>query len=349
MRLFVKMLLIGMLAIASGIAVAQEDSVTVPDVTGMNAPLAASELNRAGLNVGNITAIEWTADSSFPQNTVGDQFPKSGETVTRASSVDLVVLSSPNALAIYDDNDLTLVNQTGGLLSLGGISFVSLDGNSQTLFRANRWSGSLENGDCGQVWSVGRNGAKAIDECGSISWLTTNDSAQHFWTGANGATQFAVLQDGVQRGVCPIVNPGRCQFFLAAAAQAESTEYVYLAYTREQFLIFNQSADKWMALGDVKFGNETENSPLVVESLFMSPSGIGNYTQLAPGQCIMYTNQLNGPFDPLQSCDVIGVAFLNQDPFFADQGFSILSATDALSHRCPGATEGRLTVCILPR
>jgi hypothetical protein len=257
MRLFVKMLLIGLLAIASGIVSAQEESVTVPDVTGMTTPLAAAELNRAGLNVGNITAIEWTADSGFPQNTIGDQFPKSGETAAHASSVDLVVLSSPNALAIYDDNDLTLVNQTGGSLNLGGISFVSLDGNSQTLFRANRWSGSLGDGDCGQVWSVGRNGAKQLDECGSVLWLTTNDSAQHFWTGANGATQFAVMQDGVQRGVCTISNPGRCEFFLAAAAQAESTEYVYLAYTREQLLIFNQSADKWMPLEEVKFGNET--------------------------------------------------------------------------------------------
>jgi hypothetical protein len=157
------------------------------------------------------------------------------------------------------------------------------------------------------------------------------------------------MQDGVQRGVCTISNPGRCEFFLAAAAQAESTEYVYLAYTFEQFLMLNQSTDKWMPLADVNLVNAAGNSsPLVIEALFVLQNGIGNLSQLAPGQCVMYVNQTGGE-RPLQPCTVIGIAAINQATVVSDQGFGILSASDGLTHNCPGATEGRLTICIVPR
>ena len=105
------------LALVAHVATAQE-SVVMPDLTGMTVPVAAATLNRAGIGIGQETGERWTEESGLPRNTIGAQSVEPGTPVAPGSTVDLTVLRSPNVQVIYDDNDLTLVNETGGPIQL---------------------------------------------------------------------------------------------------------------------------------------------------------------------------------------------------------------------------------------
>ncbi|MBZ0309257.1 MAG: PASTA domain-containing protein, partial [Anaerolineae bacterium] len=121
-----------------------QDNVAVPDVTGLNLPQALALLNQNGLRLGNENHTGWTADSGLPQNSVSEQSIPAGQTTAYGTAVDITLLRSPNALVIYDDNDFTLVNQTGEPLDLNAISFNSISG--AAAFPANTWGNSLDDG-----------------------------------------------------------------------------------------------------------------------------------------------------------------------------------------------------------
>src|SRR6187455_146205 len=121
-------ILICLLFVVSAVT-AQEQTVTVPDVTGVYVPQAAAILNKNGLRLGVENNQGWTADSGLPENTINGQSIAAGQSAPFGTAVDVNVLRSPNALVIYDDNDLTLVNHSGGDLNLMGMTFVATNGN----------------------------------------------------------------------------------------------------------------------------------------------------------------------------------------------------------------------------
>lgn len=335
--------------------VAAQDTTAVPDLKGMNVPSAAAALNNAGLALGAEIAEGWTADSGLEQNHIKAQSIAAGESVASGTAIDITVLRAPNALLIYDDNDLTLVNNTGGQINLTGINFSALDG-SPASFAASRWSDILRAGQCTQMWSVGRNGPKGLDECPLIqNWLVTTNTSEHFWTGAGGTTHFSVTQNGIERAQCPIANPGRCEFFLAGSGSVDdSTPYVYFTYSANTLAIINQSTDQWMLLdGFTLFNNNTASpgAPVPVGDPTLYPSSnispVARVGRLAPGQCVLFTSGVVDAPQPPQPCHVI--AYLGIDPTVIFWGAAFdLASNDGERHSCPAATDS-LTVCIMPR
>lgn len=334
-------------------AVSAQDSVTVPDLKGMNVPQAAAALNKAGLSLGAENNEGWTEAAGLPQNTVGGQSVAAGQTAPRGTKVDITVLRSPNALLIYDDNNLTLVNQGTADLPLGDIVFQALDG-GKARYAAASWGGALGVNKCGQVWSIRRGSAKKMPECKSISWKTTNKKEEHFWTGEDGATQFAVLQGGVQRAACPVSKDGRCSFYLAGAgAASDATPFVYFAYTPDALAIINPSADQWMVMKDFVLLNNhnAAKAPVPVgdASLFgKNFNGIGDVGRLAPNQCLLFTSG-NSATTPPKSCDVVAHLAVDPNVTFWGAPFEMTSASDNQPHTCPAATPGHLTICVMPR
>ncbi|MBZ0304039.1 MAG: hypothetical protein K8J31_30145, partial [Anaerolineae bacterium] len=280
-----------------------------------------------------------------------------GTPVDAGAVMDLTVLRSPNTLLLYDDNDLTLVNQTGGDVSLTGIILQALDGN-QAAFAASRWGASLREGRCAQIWSVNRNGPKGLDECQFIEhWLATTNAAEHFWTGAGGTTEFSVMQNGIERGVCPVANPGRCEFYLqgAGSGSGDTTGYVYMLYYPDRLAILNNTEDRWMPLSGFEFRNnyvEPRGAPVIpsdptLYGTHLNPAA--NLQQLAPGQCIFFTNSSPDAQTPPQPCDVVAHLDVGPSVIFWGADFPVESATDDLDHNCPAATPAGMTLCVMPR
>ncbi len=332
--------------------------VVVPDVTGLSVPAAAAALNRLGLKLGVEVGEGWTAESGLPENSVRGQSPEAGQLTAYGAAVDITVLRSPNAALIYDDNDLSLLNRTGAELDLAGITFSSSDGTLN--FAASRWAGILRDTQCVQVWSVGRNGPKALDDCSTIqNWMVIpNQPEQHFWTGRNGVTAFNIFQNGVLRASCPVANPGRCDFYLTSAVGGgDSTEYVYFAYTPDRLAVINRSTDQWMVLRGLTVYNnnptlQQPGAPIpmgdpVLYPLVLNP--VASVEQLAPGQCVLFTNSSPTRESPPQDCEVI--ARLDVDPtlIFWGADFETESQTQNRRYNCAAATEGRLTICVMPR
>jgi hypothetical protein len=343
----------GILALLAPVVSAQD--VPVPDLTGLSVAAATSMLNKIGLKVGIETNEGWTAESGLPQNTIKSQTIPAGQSAPFGSSIDVTVLRSANALLIYDDNDITLVNKTGGDLNLGGITFSTLDGNSAS-FGASRWSNNLQNDQCTQLWSLARNGAKGLDECTFIqNWLTTNNPAEHFWTGAGGTTQFALFQDGIQRATCPVSATGRCEFYVSSSASADTTPYVYFVYTTDRLAILNQSSDQFMVTAGFNVYNYNTQVPGVGLNLGdttlykLDVNPVASVERLAPNQCILYTNGSPTSPEAPQACDIIARKDLDPSIIFWGKAFEMDSVTDGQRHTCPAATEGKLTICAMPR
>jgi hypothetical protein len=333
---------------------AQDETTIVPDLTGLNVPAAAALLNRNALVLGAQENIPWTAESGLPENSISVQAVAAGESVARGTAIDITVLRSNNMTLIYDDNDVTLVNRSGGVLTLNGVVFSTVEGTGAASFNGNRWGGSLGAGSCGQLWSVGRNGAKDVEGCAAINWMTTNNTAEHFWTALNGVTSFAVLQNGIVRTQCPAAQaatePISCEFFLDAATVGETLPYVYVAYTTDRLIMMNNSTDKWLPLTDVVIANEAGfTSTFNDGSAYTIPPVYGTISLLAPGQCILVVGA-GVSTEPPQPCDVIATyIYPSLTTYFWQINFTVDGVTDDQIHSCSAAVEGRLTLCIMPR
>lgn len=330
-----------------------QEAVTVPDLTGMTVPQAAAVLNRVGLVLGNETGELWTADAGFPENSIKGQSTAAGESLASGSAIDVSVLRTPNTALIYDDNDLTLVNNTGTPLDLGGLTFNALDGNLAQ-FAGSRWGSSLRAGQCTQLWSVGRNGSKGLPECSVIqNWVVTTNAGEHFWTGSGGSTVFTVNQNGIRRAVCTVSIPGRCDFYLPGAGSGDVTDYIYFAYTSTSLAVINQSPDRWMTLNNFTvFNNFTAQKGLAVPlsdpTLYTLKIPFARLNQLAPNQCILFTNSSPEGNEVPQPCDVIAILDIAPNLIFWGAAFET-QGSDNQRHTCPAATPGQLTLCVMPR
>jgi hypothetical protein len=331
---------------------------TVPDLTGLNVPQAAAALNKAGYALGTETNEAWSADAGVPENTISAQSVAAGEAAPAGTVVDVTVLRSPNVLLIYDDNDLTMVNQSGGQLSIGGLIFVTTAG-QQRRFQARRWAGNLRPDQCTQLWSLSRNGPKGLPECAFIqNWLTTNNQRNHFWTRVSGAERFAVMLDEIERATCDAAppnsqdNPLRCSFYLPSAAQGDVAPFIYIAYSTEALIVLNPSDDQWLqansptirpTLNDTAtFGaNFTFNA-----QLFGNPQIVARVGRLAPQQCLLLVTA-EGALPP-EPCDVIATLVVPPAQAFWTANFEVEGA-DARRRTCNAATPDRQTICIMPR
>ncbi|MBK9745244.1 MAG: PASTA domain-containing protein [Anaerolineae bacterium] len=340
----------------------QGETVTVPDLTGLSVPVAAAQLNAAGLRLGGQEVIPWSESSSLPAGSISTQDVAAGQTATAGTAINVQVLASPNVTLIYDENDLTILNRTGQDLPFGGLSFEVADGAMPATFQATRWAGGLQNGRCAQVWSVVRYEAKAVDGCDGIAnWLTTNNPGEHFWTQLNGVNRFRVLQNGVERGACASAAAGTtpitCSFYIPAPSSSDVTEYVYFAYTPGRLAIINQSPDRWMPLVGTQVINNNPNLtppgqgvPIGDPALYLPVNPVADVTRLAPGQCVLFTDSTGLETDNLpQPCTVIARLDIGQQLIFWAADFNIVSVTDGQTRTCRAATADRLTICVMPR
>ncbi len=346
---------------AASVAQMQEQPPIVPNLAGMNIPQAAAALNHVGLALGNQTSEPWNDAAGVPQNTISTQAISAGQPANAGTAVDVTVLRSPNVSLSYDDNDFTLINNTGSGIDFNGLVFGSADG-APAAFSATRWAGSLDSAGCAQVWSVIRSVPKDVAGCARINhWLTTNNIAEHFWTAVNGVNRFKVVQNGVERGNCPAAPAGTapmtCDLYLPVNASEDATPYIYFAYTPQRLIVFNHSENAFMPLSATPIYNNNPNLTPPHQGLNLGDPGlyhllnpVAAVAQLAPGQCILFTDgsdpdSLTTP----QPCDVIARFDMAASIAFWTSNFDVDSTTNGHSYSCNAATTGQLTICVMPR
>jgi len=344
---------------------AQDATVVVPNIVGLNVPQAAAILNAVGLQLGEEEPVGWSESTGLLRGSIGGQSVDAGTAVTIGTTIDIDVLRSPNMAIVYDDNDFTVINLSDSVANVTGLRFTTTEGTSAS-FAASRWSSSLREKQCMQMWSVNRNGPKDIDGCLYIqNWLTTTNTGEHFWTQLSGALNFSVIEDGIERASCPSAprnsqdNPLRCEFYFSGAQASDSiTAYMYLVYTPDSIALINQSNDKWMPTDRALIYNYNPRLQVQgISGVFADPTvlrqehyvGYGDISRLAPGQCIMLTANNPDGTNPPEPCNVVAQRDLSPDVIFWAASFEIESATDGQKHECPAATTEYRTICIAPQ
>lgn len=343
------------------LTVMAQDTVTVPDITGLTVPEAAAILNNAGLRSGTEEAVSVANANGVEIGRISNQSIAPNTETDSGSTVDIGVVRSPNVTLIYDDNDFTLMNTTNNVADVTGLRFVAIEGDNPASFAATRWGSNVREMWCLQVWSINARNSKFVSGCDDIQWLSTNATGEHFWTAANGVTTFSVVENGIERVQCSSApvgsqdNPSRCSFYLDGAGSADDiTQFTYFMYTPEAILIYNPTPDLWMptdrttifnlnpAMGDAGAGF-VMGDPL----LFGSPEIVADINQIAPGQCIMLAT-VDNPAIP-QDCNIIAQATVASATAFWLADFELDSATDQPAHTCPAAIPTQPTVCIIPQ
>jgi hypothetical protein len=340
----------------------QETPTGVPDLIGMNIAQATAALNRIGMKLGNQLSEPWTELAGIPPNTISAQAIPVGEAPVAGGSVDVLLVRTPNVRLVYDENDLTLINNTGSELNFNGLAFGVAEGATPAAFAATRWRGSLPAGGCAQMWSVLRSIPKDVEGCERIGvWLTTNNSAEHFWTGLNSVSRFKVVQAGVERATCPAAPAGsapmNCDVFLPADLTGDITSYLYFAYTPDRLIIYNQSEAQFMPLSGARLVNRNPNLRPPNQEINLGDTGfytllnpVANLGQLAPGQCILFTNSSAIPAtETPEPCDVIGRFDIDPNLIFWATSFDLISPTSGDSSTCNAPSAAQVTVCLAPR
>lgn len=343
-------LLIFSLLFAALPAAGQDAISTVPDLNRLTVPEAAAALSRAGLRLGPETIIAIDPVSGESENIIVEQLPPAGEAVQPGTAVGITVTRVINAYVIYDDNDLTLVNLTAGLIDLNTVMFSGTSGTGEAIteFNPSAWTPQLDVGRCGQLWSVARLASKEVAGCGAILWMTAANSNQHFWTHTSGTTQFSVIQDGVVRATCPTAQAGsqdaplRCDIVFDVDYPDENIDYVYIAYTTNRLIIHNQTIDRWMSLDETVL-RDSSGGEIDLSSLDKFNEA-ADQTRLAPGECILFAAQANA--QPPEPCRVISQ--MVTDAMFWLEPFSVIGR-DEVPRVCEAAEEGALVICVMLR
>lgn len=360
-RWFILFILLTILAMP---IMSQEDEVPVPNVTGMKIPQAAAILNILGLNLGNEIAVE--PEPGQETNIIVAQSLASGTTAPRGTRVDVSVILSPNMRLIYDDNDITIQNLTDGDMNLGGVVFHS-SGDGATSFNPAQVAGVIDSDDCIQIWSIARNEPKDVAGCDSYLWRSTRDTTVHFWTQVNNVQNFSVLDNGVERTVCPAAprnsqdNPTVCEVYISgggSASDGDVAPFIYLAYNSSAIAFINTTQDQWMMTNQTTLLNYNPNlSTLGVTLIFGDTNllreeyriGVGEVTRLAPQQCIMFTSIGTTVNEPPQNCMVIAQRPLDETVAFWLADFIVHSNTTETELTCPAARNEEVIICIGPR
>jgi hypothetical protein len=352
----IRFLLLILLCSSLAAGVSAQDTVIVPDLTGLNVPQAAAALNNAELLLGAENAELWTETSSVPQGSVLNQSLPPGSEASSGTAVDLTILYPANIQIVYDNNDLTLINHAGIQLNLNQITFASANGAAS--FQAANWRGDLKDGDCGQIWSINRSDPKATEGCNSIYWLTRRDTALHFWTQDNGVSEFSMLLGGIELVTCPAApsgsqdNPLTCEFFFPGGLSPSSinTAFLYFVYTSNYLAVVNTADDLWMPLDQTPIlDTNSQNSFLFSASeLYGDQEIVGDINRLAPGQCIVFTVGEINPVAPDLCDNVIVQQAVTSGTAIWINGFKVQSSVDEKRRVCPPARD-RLNLCVMQR
>lgn len=338
---------------------AQEDTVIVPDLTGLNIPQAAAALNKVGLAFGGETPV--TPTGGVPENVISGQSVAPGQTAPRGSEITVEVPRTANVILIYDDNDLTMVNKLDARIDYGDLIFSTVQSTQSASFPAARWGNRLRGKQCAQIWSVGRNGAKGLPECEFIqNWLTTTNRSEHFWTAANGVQSFNVIQGGLERAVCQAApvnsqnQPLRCEFYLPSGQATEVAPFIYFAYKTDKLAIINNTDSQWMPVATTLILNGlADPAPFgkqfnVNAALFGRPQTVARINRLAPKQCLLFVSSAADDDELPQTCDVIATYTVEPAQAWWTANFQTQGA-DNKQRTCNAATVDRLTLCIMPR
>ena len=347
-----------LLVMLTAAVAAQEANISVPDVTGMNAPQAAAALNAVGLRLGSEANVQ--AADGQAEGMIASQNPASGERAVSGSAVDVTVARAPNIRLIYDDNDLTLINLSSQPLALAPLTLNAVQG-GQGVYRAARWGAEVRAGDCVQVWSIGRGEPKSVDGCRAVNaWLTTNDTSQHVWTRTSGVRNFTITQDGEVRAECESARrntqdtPMRCEFYVDTPADVPNLPYIYTAYTTDALIVLNPSDDGWLRLnveivgagGEVLALNAATNYDSVDPLIKVENASGVSIRQLAPGQCVRFRAPETAAEAFPQPCVPYADSVLETPFWLAD--FNVRDRENK-DHTRKAATPGRLTICVMPR
>lgn len=333
---------------------------TMPDVLGLTVPSAIAQLNQVSLDVNIDQTYTWTHADPFVPYTISGQNPESGTEVIDGQVAMLTIARPITARLLYDDNDLTLINLSDDEINLNNIVFTALDGTIPASLSASEWLVDVVSPQrCIQIWSVGgRQGAKDVEGCQparDIPWLFRGDASNHFWIDDNGATLFDVIQDGVWRGTCTIMantsDVQICDLFIMPTGlnrvADDVTEYVYFRYTSDQLWVINRSEDRWMPTSQVEI---VDGVKLDDEFLYFEQSTFADIGLLAPNQCLLLTTSRDIPTVTSESCDLIGVAQVDDETLFWNNGFDVSSDIMNQNMTCLSPLSGdEETVCLVPR
>lgn len=358
-RLHRMMWLLALLPVLGWMTFAQDDGVTVPDLTGLNVPQAAAALHRAGLRLGDQTQVI-VAISAEASGRVTAQTPAAGSAAGAGAAVAVTVQLQETLLLVYDNNDMTLVNRAGRNIRLNALSLEAA-GRAQTArfniapdwqtINNNSWGrfrGRLEPGQCVQIWSEPASDFKDIEQCGrgnNTAWMSTVLPQYHFWTGTNGATSFTVSYDGAEFATCPVARGEQlrvCPLAIPFGAGATThTEYVYLTYTTGQLVVENPSVDRWMRLEGLVV---QDGMALGSNSRYTRLPFIDTVSQLAPGECLRISSG-DAADEPPPDCFVIAELTLTPDETaFWRRPFQFSGVT---GRTCPPAHNTRDVICMV--
>jgi hypothetical protein len=154
-----------------------------------------------------------------------------------------------------------------------------------------------------------------------------------------------VLQDGLIRAECPAAGLGSqesplvCNIVFDIEYPDETVNYIYVAYTPDVLIAFNQSADRWMSLDDTVIEGR---GPLTAAAGLETQ----DFSRLAPGQCVVFG--FDNRAQPPEPCNVAARTIVIPAQAFWRSRFRIISR-DRIARVCDAAADGFLTVCVMPR
>ena len=130
--------------------------------------------------------------------------------------------SDPNVLIVYSASSVTVINASGGPISLAGVEFVRIaaDGSFDASFEAAAWNtvaarkiGALPPRDCYMLLQLNQRISPPEPCQDAWGWIATSSQEWHFWLPSQSSLFFGVLHFGRVIHICPIAD-GRCTFYL---------------------------------------------------------------------------------------------------------------------------------------
>ncbi len=341
----IAIILLGILLFVPASTQAQQTTVIVPDLTGLSVPQAAQAVGTAGLLFGSETQQLWAADAKVKADQVSSQKPAAGEKVLPGSAVDVTVLRVFNASLVYDANSVSLVNTSTTPLAMDDLTFETGDGTTLSKFNAEDWGIPLPPGNCYQLWFTKVQDSTPTGCTTIVRKLLTTQKSKLFWL--NTQDTFRVMHNGDLIANCPVTGP--CTLDLPQKDDPEHTLYLSFSYRTNHLSIYNDS-QRWMTISGVDIiSNQTGKHFVLDTTQKMAPGDVpwaGH--RLAPGQCIVYSEQdvsLLPPYD----CQVVGYVKLDKGLSFWTRGFTMIGTVSQRVSTCAAPVEGEASVCLVPR
>lgn len=348
-----------LLCLLTTLGIAQDSEILMPNLVGLNAPQATSILHQNNLRLGKQTIDITTPPDGVEWGTIRAQSIAAGDSVGSATVVDVTIAQPANIRFFYDDNDMTLINQTGLPIPLSHLRITGMGGDSPVL-DGTRWQiSAIPAGGCVQIWSIGRAAPKAITGCGEISaWFSsTLDSSVYVWTQTAGVESFTVWQADRPLMTCPAAHansqddPLICDAHWPPIPAPEQGGFMYLAYTTNALSVRNPATDVWMSLaaplisatGETWALSERTRYETVLEVVFFPDSEV--LSQLAPDECLILRDSQTPLAAPPESCGLVVAEGVVDSPFWRSD-FALLGS-DGERRTCKASTPDKLTVCIL--